>query len=106
MSLRGVISFNLPEEIGKFVKAHLKNVLPKYVPYYGKIKLEKAKKSMPKNSSTSVDQEPLDKLRKKTDAMLKLLDNLLLERLILKSLECYVGGRLIETDYRLQMRTV
>ncbi|GJZ64989.1 hypothetical protein Tco_0621685 [Tanacetum coccineum] len=58
-------SFNLPEAIDKSMKAHLKNVLPKYVPYYGKIKLEKAKKSMPKNSSTLVDQAALDECEEK-----------------------------------------
>ncbi|GJR69868.1 hypothetical protein Tco_0015933 [Tanacetum coccineum] len=35
-------SFNLPEAIDKSVKAHLKNVLPKDVPDFGKIKMEKA----------------------------------------------------------------
>ncbi|GKA90025.1 hypothetical protein Tco_0811837 [Tanacetum coccineum] len=58
-------SFNLPEAIDKSVKAHLKNVLPKDVPYCGKIKLEKAKKSMPKNSSTPVDQAALDEFEEK-----------------------------------------
>ncbi|GKA50147.1 hypothetical protein Tco_0743220 [Tanacetum coccineum] len=58
-------SFNLLEAIDKFVKAHLKNVLPKDVPYYSKIKLEKAKKSMPKNSSTPVDQAALDEFEEK-----------------------------------------
>nr|GEV19138.1 hypothetical protein [Tanacetum cinerariifolium] len=54
-------SFNLPEAIDKFVKAHLKNVLPKDVPPkdvpdFGKIKMEKAtKKSTPKCSSTPFD---------------------------------------------------
>ncbi|GJZ59653.1 hypothetical protein Tco_0615469 [Tanacetum coccineum] len=42
-------SFNLPEAIDKSVKAHLKNVLPKDVPDFGKIKMEKdSKKSIPK----------------------------------------------------------
>ncbi|GJX55877.1 hypothetical protein Tco_0285774 [Tanacetum coccineum] len=58
-------SFNLPEAIDNSVKAHLKNVLPKDVPYCGKIKLEKAKKSMPKNSSTPVDQAALDEFEEK-----------------------------------------
>ncbi|GJT18789.1 hypothetical protein Tco_0877495 [Tanacetum coccineum] len=40
------------------------------------------------------------------DKMLKLIDDLLLERWIMRSLECYVGGRLNETDYRLRMRTI
>nr|GEY82822.1 hypothetical protein [Tanacetum cinerariifolium] len=49
-------NFNLPEAINKFVKAHLKNVLPKDVLDFGKIKMEKAaKKSFPKYSSTPFD---------------------------------------------------
>ncbi|GJQ93494.1 hypothetical protein Tco_1278920 [Tanacetum coccineum] len=42
----------------------------------------------------------------KTDEMLKLIDNLLLERWIMRSLECYVGDRLNEMDYILQMQTI
>ncbi|GKD24856.1 ribonuclease H-like domain-containing protein [Tanacetum coccineum] len=65
--------FNLPGEIDKFVKAHLKNVLPKDVPDFGKIKMEKAaKKSFPKHPthkalydslivSVSVDEDDMDK---------------------------------------------
>ncbi|GJS14075.1 hypothetical protein Tco_0408547 [Tanacetum coccineum] len=54
-------SFNLPEEIGKSVKAHFKNVLPKDVSDFGKIKMEKAaKKSLPKSSTTPFDQTALD----------------------------------------------
>nr|GEV07623.1 hypothetical protein [Tanacetum cinerariifolium] len=49
-------SFNLPEAIDKFVKAHLKNVLPKDVLDFGKIKIEKAaKKSITKYSATPFD---------------------------------------------------
>ncbi|GJZ65284.1 hypothetical protein Tco_0621980 [Tanacetum coccineum] len=58
-------SFNHSKAIEKSVKAHLKNVLPKDVPYCGKIKLDKAKKSVPKNSSTPVDQEALDEFEEK-----------------------------------------
>ncbi|GJS46066.1 hypothetical protein Tco_0596187 [Tanacetum coccineum] len=66
-------SFNLPGEIDKFVKAHLKNVLPKDVLDFGKIKMEKAaKKSFPKHPthkalydslivSVSVDEDDMDK---------------------------------------------
>nr|GEV53604.1 retrovirus-related Pol polyprotein from transposon TNT 1-94 [Tanacetum cinerariifolium] len=105
--VHAISSFNLPEAIDKSVKAHLNNVLPKYVPYCGKIKLGKAKKSMPKNSSTPVDQAALDEFeKKKTDEMLKLIYDMLLERQIMRSLECYVGGRMNETNYRLRMRII
>ncbi|GJX53371.1 hypothetical protein Tco_0281740 [Tanacetum coccineum] len=52
-------SFNLPKEIDKSMKVHLNNVIPKDLPYYGKIKLEKAKKSMLNNSSTLMDSKKL-----------------------------------------------
>nr|GEU46385.1 hypothetical protein [Tanacetum cinerariifolium] len=78
-------SFNLLEAIDMSMKAHLKNVLTKDVSNYGKIKLEKVKKSMPKNSSTPVDQAALDEFMERTDEILKLIDNLLLERRILRS---------------------
>ncbi|GKE76831.1 hypothetical protein Tco_1542951, partial [Tanacetum coccineum] len=59
-------SFNLPEAIDKSVKAHLMNVLPKDVPDFGKIKMEKAaKKSMPKHSSIPFDQAALDEFEEK-----------------------------------------
>ncbi|GJS03374.1 hypothetical protein Tco_0319882 [Tanacetum coccineum] len=58
-------SFNLPEAIDKSVKAHLKNVLlPNDVPYYINSNKE-ATKSMPKNSSTLVDQAALDEFEEK-----------------------------------------
>ncbi|GJS14547.1 putative reverse transcriptase domain-containing protein [Tanacetum coccineum] len=57
-------SFNLPGAIDKYVKVHLKNVLPKDVPYCGNIKLEKAK-SMPNNLSTPVDQAALNEFKEK-----------------------------------------
>nr|GEU83454.1 ribonuclease H-like domain-containing protein [Tanacetum cinerariifolium] len=48
------------EAMNKLVQAHLKNILPKDVPDFGKIKLEKAaKKSMPKYSETPFDQASL-----------------------------------------------
>ncbi|GJU03378.1 hypothetical protein Tco_1113716 [Tanacetum coccineum] len=59
-------SFNLPEAIDKSVKAHLMNVLPKDVPDFGKIKMEKvAKKIMPKYSSIPFDQAALDEFEEK-----------------------------------------
>ncbi|GKD66482.1 hypothetical protein Tco_1308590 [Tanacetum coccineum] len=54
---------------------------------------------MPKSKWSEKDQQ-------RTDEMLKLIDNLLLERRIMRSFECYVGGRLNETDYRLRIRTM
>ncbi|GKD66814.1 hypothetical protein Tco_1308922 [Tanacetum coccineum] len=52
--------FNLPEAIDKSIKAHLKNILPKDVPDFGKIKLDKAaNKSMPKYLTTPFDQVAL-----------------------------------------------
>ncbi|GJX85736.1 hypothetical protein Tco_0182861 [Tanacetum coccineum] len=47
-----------------------------------------------------------EKDQQRTDEMLRLIDNLLLERRIMRSLECYVGGRLKEMDYRLRMWTI
>ncbi|GJS36832.1 hypothetical protein Tco_0535214 [Tanacetum coccineum] len=59
--------FNLPEAIVKSVKDHLKNVLHKDVPDFGKIKLEKsAKQSMPKYSTTLFDQAALGELIRRT----------------------------------------
>ncbi|GKA98188.1 hypothetical protein Tco_0826082, partial [Tanacetum coccineum] len=55
--------------------------------------------AMPTRKFSKKDQE-------QTTEMLKLIDDRLLERWILRSLECYVGGRLNETDYRLRMRTI
>ncbi|GKF98192.1 hypothetical protein Tco_0296975, partial [Tanacetum coccineum] len=46
-------------------QAHLKNVLPKYVSDFGKIKMEKAKESIPKHSSTPFDQAAPDEFEKK-----------------------------------------
>ncbi|GJY81456.1 hypothetical protein Tco_0494207 [Tanacetum coccineum] len=46
-----------------------------------------------------------DKDRIQTDDMLMLIDNMFLERRIMWSLECFVGGRTIETDYRLLTQT-
>ncbi|GKA14834.1 hypothetical protein Tco_0694480 [Tanacetum coccineum] len=58
-------SFNLPDAIDKSVKSHLKNVLLKDVPDFGKIKIEKGKKSMPKHSSTPFNQAALDEFEEK-----------------------------------------
>ncbi|GJU38080.1 hypothetical protein Tco_1186434 [Tanacetum coccineum] len=54
---------------------------------------------MPKRAWTEKDQ-------KQTDEIVKMIDNLKLERRIMRSLECFVGGRTVETDYRLLMRIV
>ncbi|GKB54169.1 hypothetical protein Tco_0904922 [Tanacetum coccineum] len=54
--------------------------------------------SMPKSAWIEKDQN-------RTTSMLKKIDATLLERCIMRSLECFVGGRKIETDYRLLMRT-
>ncbi|GJS28685.1 hypothetical protein Tco_0489305 [Tanacetum coccineum] len=47
-----------------------------------------------------------EKDQKRTDEIMKLIANLLLERRITRSLECFVGGRMVEMDYRLLTRTV
>nr|GEU87334.1 hypothetical protein [Tanacetum cinerariifolium] len=65
--------FHFPEEIDKSVKAHLKNILPKDVPNFGKIKLKKAaKKSMSKYSTTPFDQATLNKFDQK-DKLFKIM---------------------------------
>ncbi|GKB14623.1 hypothetical protein Tco_0848546 [Tanacetum coccineum] len=56
--------------------------------------LEKTIEVMPMRAWTKKDQ-------KRTDEMVQVIDNLLLKRQFKRSLECYVGGRTIETDYRL-----
>ncbi|GJR48825.1 hypothetical protein Tco_1316928 [Tanacetum coccineum] len=55
--------------------------------------------AMPKRAWTNKDQQ-------RSDEMLKLIDNMLLERRIMRSLKCYVGGRTNEMDYRLRLRTI
>ncbi|GJU92093.1 hypothetical protein Tco_1304516 [Tanacetum coccineum] len=57
--VRVMSSFNLLDAIDNFFKAHLKNVLPKYVPDFGKIKIEKAKESMPKSYTKHPTQKAL-----------------------------------------------
>ncbi|GJS61663.1 hypothetical protein Tco_0656447 [Tanacetum coccineum] len=53
--------FNLPEATDKSVEAYLKNVLPKDIPDFGKIKIEKTTtKSFPKYLATPFDQKALD----------------------------------------------
>ncbi|GJY50318.1 hypothetical protein Tco_0441165 [Tanacetum coccineum] len=42
-----------------------------------------------------------NKDRRRTYSMLKVIEKTLHRRRIIKSLECYVGGRKLETDYRL-----
>ncbi|GJZ03927.1 hypothetical protein Tco_0537202 [Tanacetum coccineum] len=45
-----------------------------------------------------------EKDKKRTSSMLKKIEEALLERRIMRSLECFIGGRHVETDYRLLMR--
>ncbi|GKD63565.1 hypothetical protein Tco_1305673, partial [Tanacetum coccineum] len=61
--------------------------------------LEKKIEAIPKRAWTEKDH-------KRIDEMVQMIDNLLLKRRFKRSLECYVGGRTIETDYRLRMRTI
>ncbi|GKF23431.1 hypothetical protein Tco_0075753 [Tanacetum coccineum] len=56
-------------------------------------------KDMPKRKWTDKDQNRLN-------IMVKLIDKQLLERRIMRSLDCLVGGRKVETDYRLLQRTL
>ncbi|GJW86937.1 hypothetical protein Tco_0162277 [Tanacetum coccineum] len=56
--------------IDKLVQAHLKNVLPKVVPYFGKIKQEHvAKKNIPKSSKTAFDSNSLKEYDLKNELM-------------------------------------
>nr|GEV02525.1 hypothetical protein [Tanacetum cinerariifolium] len=65
-TINAMSRFNLPGAIDKSVKAHLKNILRKDVPDFGKIKLKKAaKKSMSKYSTTPFDHATLDKFYQK-----------------------------------------
>ncbi|GKE21573.1 hypothetical protein Tco_1433085 [Tanacetum coccineum] len=75
----------------KDIRDNLHDMLQNFVLGYNK--------AMPTRKLSKKDQE-------RTTEMLKLIDDRLLERWILRSLECYVGGRLNETDYRLRMRTI
>ncbi|GKB68392.1 hypothetical protein Tco_0929804 [Tanacetum coccineum] len=63
------------------------------------LELEKKDKAMPKRAWIKKDQ-------KRTDEMVQMIDNLLLERWFKRSLKCFVSGRTVETNYRLLMRTV
>ncbi|GJU67902.1 hypothetical protein Tco_1254161 [Tanacetum coccineum] len=73
MKVDAMSRFNLHEAIDKSVQAHLKNILPKDVPDFGKIKLPKAaKKSMPKYSATPFDQASLDEYDQ-TDKLLNMM---------------------------------
>nr|GEV89666.1 hypothetical protein [Tanacetum cinerariifolium] len=62
-------------------------------------KPKRYKHDMPKRAWTEKDHQW-------TAEMLKLINNMLLERRIMRILECDVGGRTNETDYRLRMRTI
>ncbi|GKF22529.1 hypothetical protein Tco_0074851 [Tanacetum coccineum] len=58
------------EAIDKSVQAHLKKVLPKDVPDFGKIKQEKAaKKNMPKYSTKPFDEDSLKEYDQKNKLM-------------------------------------
>ncbi|GJY94367.1 hypothetical protein Tco_0510728 [Tanacetum coccineum] len=70
----------------KDVRDNLHDMLQNFVLGYNE--------AMPTRKWSEKDQE-------QTPEMLKLIDDLLLERQIMRSLECYVGGRLNETDYKL-----
>nr|GEY91018.1 hypothetical protein [Tanacetum cinerariifolium] len=115
--VHAMYNFNLPEAIDNFMKAHLKNVFPKYVLDFGKSKQRKQPKRAlltrayerhlahkalydALSLSLSVDEDDIDL------QILRFIDDLLFERQIMRSLEYYVGGRLNETDYRLRMRTI
>ncbi|GKB90236.1 hypothetical protein Tco_0962508 [Tanacetum coccineum] len=72
----------------KSVRDNLNDMLHYFVLGYNHV--------MPKRAWIEKDQE-------RTDEMLKMIDNLLLERWIMRSLECYVGERINKTDYRLHL---
>ncbi|GKG25186.1 hypothetical protein Tco_0395814, partial [Tanacetum coccineum] len=48
----------------------------------------------------------IDKDQNRTNIMINLIDQQLMERRIMRNLERLVGGRELETDYRLMLRTV
>ncbi|GJR58502.1 hypothetical protein Tco_1500664 [Tanacetum coccineum] len=54
--------------------------------------------AMSKRAWTDKDQQRIDKMVKK-------IDNLLLKRRIMRSLECFIGGRSVEMDYKLLTQT-
>ncbi|GKC98301.1 hypothetical protein Tco_1168576, partial [Tanacetum coccineum] len=60
---------------------------------------EKKVEAMPKRAWTKKDQKWIDE-------MVQMIDNRLPKRRFKSSLECFVGGRMVETDFRLLMRTV
>nr|GEV86454.1 hypothetical protein [Tanacetum cinerariifolium] len=51
------------------------------------------------NLKKHLEQAQLKKDQERTNEMVKMIDNLLLERRIMQSLECHVGGRINNTDY-------
>ncbi|GKA53382.1 hypothetical protein Tco_0746697 [Tanacetum coccineum] len=56
--------------------------------------------------SCYAEESMIEKDQKWTDKIVQMIDNMLLERRIMRILECFVGGRAVETDYRLLMWTV
>ncbi|GJU44842.1 hypothetical protein Tco_1202108 [Tanacetum coccineum] len=74
---------------GVDVRDNLHDILQNFVLGYNK--------AMPTRKWSEKDQEW-------TAEMLKLIDDLLLERQIMRIFECYVGSRLNETDYRLRIQ--
>ncbi|GJV02681.1 hypothetical protein Tco_1336250 [Tanacetum coccineum] len=63
------------------------------------LELEKRIEAIPKRAWIVKDQ-------KWTDAIIQMIDNLLLKRRFKRSLECYVGGRTNDTYYILHIRTI
>ncbi|GKD24858.1 hypothetical protein Tco_1231072, partial [Tanacetum coccineum] len=86
------------DELYKFSDGTLKDVRNNLHDMLHNFKLD-YNYAMPKRKWSEKDQE-------RTAEMLKLIDDLFLERWIIRSLECYVGGRLNETGYRLQIQTI
>ncbi|GJU92717.1 hypothetical protein Tco_1317473 [Tanacetum coccineum] len=81
------ISFKEPDDTLKSVRDTLHDMLHNFVLGYND--------AMPKRAWKDKDQT-------RTDEMVKNIDNLLVKRRIMRSLECYVGKRINETDYRLR----
>ncbi|GJX53428.1 hypothetical protein Tco_0281797 [Tanacetum coccineum] len=85
------------DEVYKFGDRTLKKVHDKLDYMLKNFKLG-YNKGMPKRDWT-------DKDKKRTTSMLEKTEKTLLIRPIMRSVECYVGGRSIETNYRLPTQT-
>ncbi|GJU94450.1 hypothetical protein Tco_1319206 [Tanacetum coccineum] len=104
--LRGVVYINKnngkylirDDELYKFSDGTLKPVHDILNSMLHNFELGYNNASMPKRAWTEKDQN-------RTVSMLKKIDAILMERWIMRSLECFVSGRRIETDYRLLTRT-